>query len=52
MTFIKWLLVTWFAVEALTTISRIGKPRAPLSNTEAITYVITWGIFAVLVVLA
>ena len=48
----KWLLVAFFSFEALAVIGRIGRPRKPITNQEAILAVVLWVCWAVLVVRA
>ena len=46
-----WVAVGWMAAEALATILRVGKPRKPLSPSDATIMVVSWAALAALVVL-
>lgn len=49
MSWFKILIISWFMVEMLVGISRVGKPRDPITRLEAVAAAATWLAFAALV---
>lgn len=52
MNWFKVVLIVWFAIEAIGTVTRVGKEREPLTTGVAATSVAIWGAAVLLVVMA